>query len=65
LDECYDFLLLETSICFAIFALSIGEFVVAADISRDALKKSPSDPQLWTIRALSFAGIGWLLFVVS
>jgi hypothetical protein len=63
------FLIDQTVNCLSLFALSRGEYALAADASRFVLKRQGSlaDAGIWLMRGLAFAGMGKLtiLFVVA
>ena len=60
LDESEVFLVDQVSLCAALFALSIGEYALSADLSRFILKRQGSDADagVWILRGLAFVAMG-------
>jgi hypothetical protein len=60
LDGSEAFMVDQTVNCLSLFALSCGEYALAADTSRYVLKRQEgrADAGIWIMRGLSFAGMG-------
>jgi hypothetical protein len=60
LDGSEAFMVDQTVNCLSLFALSGGEYALAADTSRYVLKRQEgrADAGIWIMRGLAFAGMG-------
>lgn len=68
LDQAEAFLQLQSSTCTTLFALSVGEYAVAADLARFVASQQQStttgssggggNAGVWMMRGLAFCGIG-------
>ena len=68
LNHSESFLIEQTVNCLCLFALSTGEFALAADTSRCVLKRQEgtADAGIWIMRGLAFAAMGeeYILYTV-